>query len=104
MSSEDWGAFTRTHTAHAKTVDDIYKNRGLKADFDPKKIKMRESCDSTDNPSSTPVIVGLDVTGSMSSVLDAMARKGLGTLAEEIYNRKPISDPHHVHGNWRRCP
>ena len=94
MSSADWGAFTRTHTAHAKTVDDIYKSRGLKADFDPKKIKMRESCDSTDNPNSTPVIVGLDVTGSMSSVLDAMARKGLGTLAEEIYNRKPISDPH----------
>jgi hypothetical protein len=30
----------------------------------------------------------------MSSVLDAMAREGLNTLATEIYERKPVTDPH----------
>jgi hypothetical protein len=30
----------------------------------------------------------------MSPVLDAMARQGLKTLMEEIYKRKPVSDPH----------
>jgi hypothetical protein len=54
----------------------------------------RESRDSNDNPLSNPIIVAVDVTGSMSHVLDAMARKGLPTLATEIYNRKPVSDPH----------
>jgi hypothetical protein len=66
----------------------------MDADLDPKDVKLRESCDSVDNPASNAIIVGLDVTGSMHSVLDAMARTGLNTLATEIYNRKPVSDPH----------
>jgi len=94
MTSDAWAGFTRAHTAKAKTVDDIYTKKGMIPDFDPKNIKVREACDSDASPQSTALIVALDVTGSMGSVLDAMARKGLGTLAEEIYNRKPITDPH----------
>jgi hypothetical protein len=62
-------------------------------DLDPKNLTVRESRDSDLNPLSTPIMVGLDVTGSMSMVLDAMVR-GLGTLVKEIYDRKPVSDPH----------
>lgn len=71
----------------------IYRSTSLKDTLNPRNV-VRESCDSNDNPNSTPIIVGLDVTGSMGRVLDAMARKGLPTLAEEIYNRKPVVDPH----------
>jgi hypothetical protein len=63
-------------------------------ELDPKGVGLRESCDSEDNPNSTAIIVALDVTGSMGMVLDSMARKGLEILATEIYNRKPVSDPH----------
>ena len=35
-----------------------------------------------------------DVTGSMGMIADALARKGLGTMVEEILARKPVSDPH----------
>lgn len=90
----DWTTYSTTTRSYAtKTVDDIYSHE-LDPDLDPKGIKVRESRDSADNPSSTPVIVALDVTGSMSMVLDAMARKGLNTLVSEIYDRKPIADPH----------
>ena len=61
--------------------------------FDPKTIKVRESVKSDLNPHPTPIIVGLDVTGSMGPVVDAMHR-GLGTLFEEIIKRDPVSDPH----------
>ena len=61
-------------------------------DLDPKGI-TREARDSATNPESTPIIVGLDVTGSMSRVLDAMARHGLETMATQIYDRKPVTDP-----------
>ena len=55
---------------------------------------MRESRDSADNPNSTPIIVAIDVTGSMGMIADVLARDGLGTLFQEILDRKPITDPH----------
>lgn len=55
---------------------------------------MRESRDSEDNPNSTPIIVAIDVTGSMGIIADVLAREGLGTLFQEILDRKPITDPH----------
>lgn len=70
-----------------------YKATDLKDDFDPKQIKVRESRKHDLNPHPTPIIVGLDVTGSMGRVVEAM-RKGLGTLFEQILERNPVSDPH----------
>lgn len=76
-----------------------YKRASIKSStdprhsFDPKTIKVRESVKSDLNPNPTPIIVGLDVTGSMGAVVEA-CRKGLGTLFEEIIKRKPVSDPH----------
>lgn len=93
-SDSDWATYSSTTTKTARTVDDIYKSKGMVDKFDPSKIVMRESRDSVDNPNSTALIVALDVTGSMDSVLDSMAREGLKTLATEIYARKPITDPH----------
>jgi hypothetical protein len=66
----------------------------MKDSLDPKKIALRESRDSADNPNSTPIIIGLDVTGSMGTIAEAIARDGLKTLFTEIYDRRPVSDPH----------
>ncbi len=63
-------------------------------DLDPHGVTVRESRDSVDNPKSNAIIVALDVTGSMGMIADVIARKGLNTLLEEIYNRKPVTDPH----------
>jgi len=79
-------------TSHMKT-DDIYSH-ALHADLNPHGVKMRESRDSADNPESTPIIVALDVTGSMGMIADTIARKGLGVLFESILDRKPITNPH----------
>ena len=93
--SRAWAETRSSYTASAKpTVDDIYTSRHMNADLDPKKVTLRESRDSTANPNSTALIVGLDVTGSMTYVLNAMARTGLGTLVGAIYERQPITDPH----------
>jgi hypothetical protein len=71
----------------------IYAKK-LNAEFDPKSIKLRESRDSTDNPASTAIVIGLDVTGSMGNVLNVMAKNGLNTIVKAIYDRKPVSNPH----------
>lgn len=93
-SAKDWDNYSTRHVASKATVKDIYTARSIDNLLDPKGVKLRESCDSPDNPNSTPLIVGLDVTGSMGMLLDSMARVGLKTLAEEVYARRPIADPH----------
>jgi hypothetical protein len=100
MGSGRWDshAYASTRSAYTHeakpTVDHIYTSKKLDHNLDPKFINIRESRDSAANPNSTALIVGLDVTGSMTLVLDAMARTGLGTLVGNIYDRKPITDPH----------
>lgn len=91
----DPGAYrTFTSSTAGKTTDQIYTSRSINKSLDPKGVKIRESRDSTDNPNSTPLIVGLDVTGSMGMLADVIAREGLGTLFTSILDRKPITDPH----------
>jgi len=93
INQTNWNSYINSTVRTASNVGQIYTSRSLKADLDPKNIR-RESRDSTGNPNSTPIIVGLDVTGSMGDILNSMARDGLETLVKEIVKRKPVQDPH----------
>lgn len=83
-----------TTSTASKSRDEIFESRHIHKNLDPKGVKLRESRDSYDNPNSTPIIVALDVTGSMGMIAEVLARKGLGTLFTEILGRKPVTDPH----------
>jgi hypothetical protein len=83
-----------TDSTIGKPTSKIYTSRAIHKNLDPLGVKVRESRDSVDNPKSTPLIVGIDVTGSMGILADNIAREGLGTLFTGILERKPISDPH----------
>lgn len=91
----DWGSYSTSRgydKADTKT-EDIFSSSSMSAELDPKGLAFRESRDSADNPQSTPIIVGIDVTGSMGMIADVLARKGVPTLCENIYTKKPVSDP-----------
>lgn len=88
----DWQDYTST--TQGKSVKEVFSSTGLHEDFDPKRIDVRESRDSADNPASTPVIVALDVTGSMGRIPHSLVQDGLGVMVQEILDRKPVSDPH----------
>lgn len=92
FDSKAYASFTSSTVG--KRTEEIYKSRSIHKDLDPKDVKLRESRDSEDNPNATPIIVGIDVTGSMGMLADVIARKGLGTLFEGILDRKPVPDPH----------
>lgn len=83
-----------TASTAGKSTHDIYSSRSINKNLDPAGVKIRESRDSEDNPNSTPLIVGIDVTGSMGMLADVIAREGLGTLFTGVLERKPIPDPH----------
>ena len=88
----DWSAYAASTAG--KSTDAVFASRGMDKDLNPFGIAVRESRDSDLNPQSNAIIVGLDVTGSMGMIADALARKGLGTMVEEILARQPVSDPH----------
>lgn len=90
-SSRDWAAYHAANIS-GKSTQTIYTSRSTQKGYDPKNISFRESRDSADHPNSTPVIVGLDVTGSMSGILEVVAKK-LGILVNEILDRNPVPDP-----------
>jgi len=91
-SSADWTRYADS-TAHRST-EKVFTARSIDPDLDPFGVEWRESRDSALNPNSTALIVGLDVTGSMGMIADALARRGLGILVEEILARQPVPDPH----------
>jgi hypothetical protein len=91
----DPGAYRAyTSTTTGKSTAEVFTSRGMNAKLDPKGVKVRESRDSGDSPHATPIIVALDVTGSMGMLADVIARKGLGILFEAILARKPVTNPH----------
>lgn len=94
LTADDWSSYSRSTSVDTKSVHEIYTASKINKDFDPKNIKMRESCDSVDNPNSTAMIVAADVTGSMGRVLDSLIKNALPTLVTEMFSRKPITDPH----------
>lgn len=90
----DSKSWTRYATSTAtKSSGEIFKSRSLDKDLDPLGVTMREARDSELNPESTPIIVAVDVTGSMGRLAELIVRRGLGTLFEEILERKPVTDP-----------
>ncbi len=62
--------------------------------MNPFGVKYRESCDSMDNPASTAIIFGLDVTGSMGYLSEEIAKGALNRTMLEIYQKNPVTNPH----------
>ena len=63
-------------------IQERFKEKKIHPDLDPFKI-MRECRDTKEHPGTRPVIIGLDVTGSMSDVLEETARC-IGTVMNNI--------------------
>lgn len=63
--------FTYSATTAAKSSSAWKVHESL----DPKGVKVRESRDSDEHPNTTPIVVLLDVTGSMSAVIHAIQAK-----------------------------
>lgn len=93
MSDDDWKQYATTNNYQTKSTTQIFTSSSLHKDLDPKGV-IRESCDSVDNPNSTAVIINFDETGSMGQIPGYFAKEGLPKLLKEIYDRKPITDPH----------
>lgn len=80
--------------AHRSTSDIFTQTResSIHESMNPYGIKFREARDSELHPNSVPIIMGLDVTGSMGRIPERLIREDLPTLISKIME-KGIPDP-----------
>ncbi len=86
----------RTKTFRSSSIDDNFKqNRERKAHKEmlPESVKLRESRDSELHPNSVPIILALDVTGSMGHIPQQFIGNGLPTLISHL-KKAGIESPH----------
>lgn len=69
------------------TVQDIFRARGLDEKLSPYKV-IRTCRDSEDHPHTVPVVLGLDVTGSMGKTLEEVAKR-LNEVMTKLYSEVP---------------
>ncbi|HEY4199789.1 MAG TPA: hypothetical protein VGM83_04440 [Devosiaceae bacterium] len=93
FSTADWSAYNARHV-DGRSRSEVFGATRMDVRFDPASFATRESRDSDFNPHATPIILAADVTGSMGMVAHELMQKGLITLTSEIYDRKPVPDPH----------
>ena len=66
---------------------EMFRGRGLDPALDPRGV-IRECCDSAEHPATIPVILALDVTGSMGQAAVEVAKQ-LNVIMTKLYKRIP---------------
>jgi hypothetical protein len=91
-SSDMRSSSGRTAAFSAQSVQQTFKERSMNNAMSPYGLTKRESRDSEEHPNSVPIIIGLDVTGSMGSVPAHMVKEGLPNMMDTII-KKGLADP-----------
>lgn len=75
-----------------KSAQEIFVERNINSAMNPFGVGIRESCDSNEHPNSLPIIIALDVTGSMGSVPHFLVKEGFPEIMDSII-KSGIADP-----------
>jgi len=109
MGNSRWDAteyrsYAKSTGRETMSKAELFRESKLDEKLDPKNVKvgkgdrkglqLRESIISDANPNPTPIILALDVTGSMGEVAAQIARDELPRLMTEIHSTGIVSDPH----------
>lgn len=102
-NNDDYQSYARsTNYVHAAR-EDVFSHK-VNEKLDPRNVKvgkgervglqLRESIISDENPNPTPIILGLDVTGSMGEVAEEIAKIQLPKLMTQIHETGVVTNPH----------
>lgn len=82
-SSRSTRAVKLGYTAQA-TVEQIFEQRKIHESMDPRQMVVRQCRDSQDHPVTTPIIIALDVTGSMGIIPKHFIVEGLPNMVQTL--------------------
>ncbi|MBQ1489057.1 MAG: hypothetical protein IIZ41_09915 [Lachnospiraceae bacterium] len=91
--ASDWTKLKTSRKIDSSSVDQIFKSRKMDDKFNPKFIQVREARDSEEHPNSTPIAIGVDVTGSMGYLSSEIIKNSLNELMKKLYSTKLVEDP-----------
>lgn len=80
MTVDERGTITGNYRAQ-----EMFRQRRISPELDPKNV-IRECCDSEEHPNTRPVILALDVTGSMGGASVKVAKE-LNVIMTELYEK-----------------
>ena len=93
-TAADWNKLRNSRNlGNAASETEIFKKTSCDQRFDPKFIQTREARDSEDHPESLPIILGLDVTGSMGYLAKQVAQESLNETMMKLYSTNAVKDP-----------
>jgi hypothetical protein len=75
-----------------KSAQEVFTQRNVNNAMNPNGVTLRESRDSAEHPASLPIILALDVTGSMGSIPHFLIGEGLPHMFEKIF-KGGVKDP-----------
>ncbi len=73
-------------------AQEVFTQRACHPLMNPLGVKFRESFDSADHPNTTSIIFALDVSGSMGSIPEQIARKEMPTFMKALMDAG-VADP-----------
>lgn len=91
FSASDYASYSVSLGKHYDTTTgrirgQSYTSHNLPKILDPKKFKVRECVNTEEHPNTIPVILALDVTGSMGEACNEVA-EALGTIMTGLYEK-----------------
>ncbi len=89
----DWARLKESRKLEKSSVNEIFKAERMDDRFNPRFIDKREARDSEDHPNSTPIVIGVDVTGSMGYLSGEIIKNGLNELMKKLYSTNLVEDP-----------
>ena len=92
-TASDWTKLKESRKLETSSVNQIFKARKMDDKFNPRFIDKREARDSEEHPNSTPIMIGVDVTGSMGYLSEEIIKKSLDTLMRKLYSTNLVEDP-----------
>ena len=93
-TAADWNKLRNSRNLNnAASETEIFRKTSCDQRFDPRFIQTREARDSDDHPESMPIILGLDVTGSMGYLAKQVAQESLNETMMKLYSTNAVKDP-----------
>ena len=89
----DWARLRTSRRIDSSSVNEIFTSRQMDDKYNPRFIDQRISRDSEEHPNSTPIAIGVDVTGSMGYLSSEIIKNSLNELMKKLYSTRLVEDP-----------
>ena len=89
----DWTRLKTSRKIDKAPVNEIFKATKMDDRYNPYYVDKREARDSEEHPNSTPIVIGVDVTGSIGYLSNEIIKNSLNELMKKLYSTNLVEDP-----------